>query len=182
MIEVMVGVDDLGERLAGTQGARPGDHRQRAPVVHRRHDHGEVVAQIDHHAVMAFAGEIPDAGRLLAHRNGRRTRRLRRPPRVRRGPQLADRRIHHRPGDPEVRHHRRVHPLPDPARHAQSVHRDQVVQLRHLVHLAERGLVALRDDPSGQAGGRIDHEGQPVSHVRDEVHGVGAGRHRSKLS
>ena len=68
MIEVMVRVDDVGQRLVRPQLPRLRDHRQRPRVVLRRFDEHQVIGELDEHAVMRLAGEQPDARRHFLRR------------------------------------------------------------------------------------------------------------------
>ena len=55
MIEVVMGVHEISERLVGSQFARLPDHRQRADVVLRRLDKDQVVGEFHEDAVMRLA-------------------------------------------------------------------------------------------------------------------------------
>ena len=78
MIEVVVAVDDVGQRLVRLDLSRLGDDRQRARVVLRRFDERHVIRELDEDAVMASAGEPPDARRDFLHGDHRRRRHGRR--------------------------------------------------------------------------------------------------------
>ena len=68
MIEVVVAVDDVRQRLVRLDLSRLGDDGQRSSVVLRRLDQRHVVRELDEHAVMAPAGEPPDARRDFLRR------------------------------------------------------------------------------------------------------------------
>ena len=61
MIEVMMGHDDVRERLVRSKLAGLGNDRQRARLVLRCLDQREMVGELDKHAVMRLPGEPPDA-------------------------------------------------------------------------------------------------------------------------
>src|SRR5437867_9197102 len=74
MIEVMVAVYDVRQRLVGPQLSRFCDHGKRPNIVLRRLDQGEVIAELDNHAVMRLSGEVPDAFCHFLYRDIRRRR------------------------------------------------------------------------------------------------------------
>src|SRR5881409_3604712 len=74
MIEVMVTVYDVRQRLVGPQLSRFCDDGKSPNVVLRRLDQGEVVAELDNHAVMRLSGEVPDAFCHFLYRDIRRRR------------------------------------------------------------------------------------------------------------
>ena len=61
VVEVVVAVHELRERLAGHQLPRFRDHCQSASFVLRRFDEHEVIVELHQHAVVRTAGEPPDA-------------------------------------------------------------------------------------------------------------------------
>src|SRR5438477_3698273 len=61
MIEVMVTVNDVRQRLVGPQLPGFGDDGKRPNVVLRRLDQCKVIAELDNHAVMRLSSEVPDA-------------------------------------------------------------------------------------------------------------------------
>ena len=61
VIEMMMAVDDVGERLVRPQFARLGDDRQRPSLVLRRFDEHQVIAEFNQHAVVRLTRQEPDA-------------------------------------------------------------------------------------------------------------------------
>src|SRR5215472_13241033 len=74
MIEVMVTVNDVRQRLVGHQLSRFCDDGERPNVVLRRLDQREVIAELNNHAVMRLSGEVPDAFGHFLYRDIRRRR------------------------------------------------------------------------------------------------------------
>ena len=70
MIEVVVRVHQVGQRLIRDELPRLGDHRQRSDFVGRLDEH-QVVAELDENAVVRLAGQEPDAvGHFLGRHVG----------------------------------------------------------------------------------------------------------------
>ena len=104
MIEMVVAVDDVRERLARPQLARLGNHRKRACVVLRRVDEHQMIRELDERAVMGSPCEKPDASRHFFDRHVRRLRRWGRSGcHGRRRRQLAGVGVDRLPGDTHIR-------------------------------------------------------------------------------
>ena len=76
VIEVMMSVDGVAQRLVRHELARPLDGGQRSRVVLRRLHQNGVLGELDQHAVMGLPGEKPDAvgDLLIRHVGGGQTR------------------------------------------------------------------------------------------------------------
>jgi hypothetical protein len=61
MVEMVVGVDHIADRLVGELLLDLRDHGQRALLVERRLDHRDVVLELDGDAVVRAAGDLHDA-------------------------------------------------------------------------------------------------------------------------
>ena len=63
MVEVMVGVDEIADRLPARPLCDFPDHGERTLLALRRFDDGDVVGELDGDAVVAAARQIEHAGR-----------------------------------------------------------------------------------------------------------------------
>src|SRR5687767_15668218 len=65
VIEMMMCVDGVAERLVGSKLARLRDDGEGTRIVLWRLDQHQILVELDEHAVMRAASEIPDARREL---------------------------------------------------------------------------------------------------------------------
>ena len=75
MIEVVMGVHDVFDRLVGNELADFRNHRERTFLVERRLDHRDKVTELDCKAVVSATGDEPHAVRQLLRRRTHRRRR-----------------------------------------------------------------------------------------------------------
>jgi hypothetical protein len=78
MIEMVVRVDDVSERLVRLDFPRLGDDREGAAVMPGRFDERQVIGEFDEQAVMRLSGEQPDPPGEFVSRDGDGRRRGRR--------------------------------------------------------------------------------------------------------